>query len=148
MDNLCISNERNATGATGGAETTYSSGAPDFTPVFNGVRVDQSLVACVVHCRSLFVLFYFIVWPWYCLSFSTLSFDHGIVCPFLLYRLTMVLFVLFYFIVWPWYCLSFFDLHLLITHFITSNFSLIRFGHFCAMKCSSSTDMWAKEDQF
>lgn len=73
MDNLCISNARNETGDTGGAETTYSSGAPHFTPVFNGVRVDQSLVACVVHCRSLFVLFYFIAWPWYYLSFFHLD---------------------------------------------------------------------------
>jgi hypothetical protein len=29
------------TGATSGAETVYSSGAPEFTPVFSGVRVSS-----------------------------------------------------------------------------------------------------------
>ena len=36
--------------------TAYRSGAPEFTPVFSGVRVTPSLVLCVVLCRSLFVI--------------------------------------------------------------------------------------------
>jgi hypothetical protein len=36
----------------------YPSGAPEFTPVFCGVCVAQSLFFCVVFCRSLFVPFF------------------------------------------------------------------------------------------
>ena len=36
-----------------------SSGAPEFTPSFCGVRFAQSLVFCVVFCRSLFVVVIF-----------------------------------------------------------------------------------------
>ena len=43
--------------STGGAGTTYPSGAPEFTPLFSEVCVDQSFVFCLVVCRSLFVLF-------------------------------------------------------------------------------------------
>ena len=39
-------------------------------PVFSGVRVDWSLVFCVVFCRSLFVLLSFFFWPLCCLSFD------------------------------------------------------------------------------
>ena len=34
-----------------------TSGAPTFTPGFSGTRVAQSLVFCVVFCRSLLVLY-------------------------------------------------------------------------------------------
>ena len=34
---------------------------PELTPVFSGVRIVQSLVFCVVFCRSLFVIFLFII---------------------------------------------------------------------------------------
>jgi hypothetical protein len=37
----------NTTGATSGARTAHPSGAPEFTPVFSGVRVTRSLVLCV-----------------------------------------------------------------------------------------------------
>ena len=47
----------NLTGVTCEAGTASHSGAPEFTPVFDGVRVAQSLVLCVMFCRSLFVLF-------------------------------------------------------------------------------------------
>jgi hypothetical protein len=33
-------------GVTSGAETAYSSRAPEFTPVFSGIHVTQSLVLC------------------------------------------------------------------------------------------------------
>ena len=36
-------------------------------PVFSEVRVNRSLVVCVIFCRSLFVLLPFIVWPLCCL---------------------------------------------------------------------------------
>ena len=55
-------------GATSGAGTTYPFGAPEFTPVFSGVRVTRSLVLCV--CRSLFVLLSFFFWPLCCLFFD------------------------------------------------------------------------------
>ena len=38
-------------------------------PAFNGVRVTQSLVFCVMFCRLLFVLLSFFLWQMYCLSF-------------------------------------------------------------------------------
>ena len=47
----------NLTGVTCEAGTASHSGAPEFTPVFDGVRVARSLVLCVMFCRSLFVLF-------------------------------------------------------------------------------------------
>ena len=39
-----------------------------FTPVCNGVRVSRSLVFCVMFCRSLFVLLYFLPRSLCCLS--------------------------------------------------------------------------------
>ena len=42
-------------------------------PVFTGVRAAQSLVFCVVFCRSLFVLLVFFCWPLCCLSFVDLQ---------------------------------------------------------------------------
>ena len=46
-------------GATSGAGTAYGPGAPELIPGFNGFRVVQYLVFCVVFCRSLCVLFLF-----------------------------------------------------------------------------------------
>ena len=45
------------TGATSGAGTAYPSGALEFNPGFSGVRVTQSVVICVMVCRSFSVLF-------------------------------------------------------------------------------------------
>jgi len=55
------------TGYTSGAGTAYPLGAPEFTPVYNGVRVTRSLVlyVCFVDCY---------------LSFCTFSFGHCVVC--------------------------------------------------------------------
>ena len=50
-----VCNQINTTGATGGTGTVYPTGAPEFTPVFSGVRVTRSLVICVCfvdHCLS------------------------------------------------------------------------------------------------
>ena len=45
-------------GATSGADTANPSGVPEFIPpVFNEVPIAQSLVFCVMFCRSLFVLY-------------------------------------------------------------------------------------------
>jgi hypothetical protein len=55
-----VCNQINTTGATSGAGTAYPSGAPEFTPIFSGVRVTRSLILCV----------------WFedrCLSFCTFS---------------------------------------------------------------------------
>ena len=43
--------------ATCGAGTAYLYGAPEFTPVYIGVRSTRSLVFCVMFWRSLFVPF-------------------------------------------------------------------------------------------
>ena len=40
-----------------GTETSNSSGAPEFTDRFSGVRVDRSLVFYILVCKSLFVPF-------------------------------------------------------------------------------------------
>ena len=39
------------------------SGAPQFTPVFSGIRVTRSLVLWRMFCRSLFVFLSFFFWP-------------------------------------------------------------------------------------
>ena len=57
------------TGRTSGAGTVYPSGAPEFTPVFSGVRVTRSLVVCVCVLKI-------------------------VVCPFVLFLLDIVLSVL------------------------------------------------------
>jgi hypothetical protein len=44
-------------GVTSGAGTANPSEKPDFTPVFSGVHVPQSLVFWVVFCKSLSVSF-------------------------------------------------------------------------------------------
>jgi hypothetical protein len=65
---------RITTDATNGAGIDYHSGAHEFTPVFSGVRVIQSLVLCVMFCRSSFVLLSFFHWPFYCLPSFNLQF--------------------------------------------------------------------------
>jgi hypothetical protein len=57
---------------TCGAGTANPSGAPEFTPVFSGVRVARSLLFCIMFCRSLFIRLYFFFWPFCCLSFFDL----------------------------------------------------------------------------
>ena len=42
-----VCNQINTTDVISGAEIAYPSGAPEFTQVFSGVRVTQSLVLCV-----------------------------------------------------------------------------------------------------
>jgi hypothetical protein len=44
---------------TNGAGTLYLAGAHEFTPVFSSVHVAQSLIFCIVFCRSL--PFYFVL---------------------------------------------------------------------------------------
>jgi hypothetical protein len=46
---------------TCGAGTTDPSRVHEFIPAFSGVRDTQSLVLCVVFCRSLLVLFPFAI---------------------------------------------------------------------------------------
>jgi hypothetical protein len=53
------------TDATRGAGTVYPSKG---TRVFRSIRIVRSLVFCVMLCRSLFVLLYFLFWPLYCLT--------------------------------------------------------------------------------
>ena len=60
--------------------TAYLSRAPEFIPVFNGVRVTSSLVLCVF-CRS-------------CLSFCTFSFGQCVVCSSSIYRFWLPLWYL------------------------------------------------------
>ena len=54
-----VCNKSNTTGATCGAWTANLSVSLEFTPDFSWIRVVQSLVFCVMFCRSLFVLLFF-----------------------------------------------------------------------------------------
>jgi len=56
-------------GVTSATGTANPSAEPTFTLIFCEVRVSQSLVFCVLFCRSLFVPLYFLLWPLCCLSF-------------------------------------------------------------------------------
>ena len=42
------------TGVTSGVGTAHPSRAPEFTPIFSGVHVAQSLVFCVIFCSFSF----------------------------------------------------------------------------------------------
>jgi hypothetical protein len=61
----------------------------NFTLVFSGVRVAQSLVFCVVFCRSLFVLLCFFFWSLYCLSFFDWQFTISD-CPFHIFKFFLI----------------------------------------------------------
>ena len=67
-----VCNKSNTTGATCGAGIAYFSGAPEFSPVFSGFRVDRFVVFCVMFCRLLFVLLSFFFWLLCCPSFFDL----------------------------------------------------------------------------
>ena len=56
-----IFDKRNTTGATSGAGTSYPSVAPEFTTIFCGGHVTQSLVVFAVFCRSLFFFVIFLL---------------------------------------------------------------------------------------
>ena len=71
---MFVSFNINTTGVTSGAGTAYPARTPEFTPVFSGIRDAQSLVFCVMFCRSLFVLLSFFFWSFDC-----------IVCPSSIY---------------------------------------------------------------
>ena len=94
------------------------------SPVFDGVRVAQSLVFCVVFSRSLFVHWSFLIWSLYCLSL----FGHCIACPSLVIVLPVIL--------WSLYCLSFFghcivcpSLVIVLPVILWSLYCLSFFGH-------------------
>ena len=74
-------NKNNTTGATSRAGSTYPSGAPEFTLVFNGVCVTRSLVLCVCFVDR-------------CLSFCTFSFGHCVICSSSIYELWLPLWYL------------------------------------------------------
>jgi hypothetical protein len=67
-----VSINSNKTGVTSGTGTVYTSGAPEFTPGFSGVRVALFLVFCIVVYGSLFVLLPFFFWSLYFLSYFDL----------------------------------------------------------------------------
>ena len=62
--------KNNSTGTTSGAGNPNPSEASEFTPDFCEIEVVQSLIFCVVFCRSLFVLISFSFWTLYWLSSS------------------------------------------------------------------------------
>ena len=62
----------NTTGVTTGAGIAYPSGAPEFIPVFSGIRVTRSLVLYVCFVDR-------------CLSLCIFSFDHCVVCSSSIY---------------------------------------------------------------
>jgi hypothetical protein len=87
----------NTTSATDGTWTIYHSGAPEVPSVLSWVCVTQSLVFCVVFWRTLFIFLSFFFRPLYCMSFFR-----------------------------PLYCMSF-ELRLLISSFLSSNFSFYNY---------------------
>ena len=95
-----ICNKGNSTGATCSAWTTYPSEAPEFTPSFSVVHVGRCLVLDVTFCKSLFVLLVIVLSV---LRFTASDYPFGIF--------------------WPLCCLVFFDLRLLVTPLVSSNFS-------------------------
>ena len=109
-----VCNKSNKTGATHWAGTAYPSAHPS-SPIFSGVRFAQSLVFCVMLCRSLFILLSFFVFSLYCMSFDL--------------RLLITLLVSSIYVFWlPLWCLRFtpsdnpfgiLDLRLLITTLIS-----------------------------
>jgi hypothetical protein len=74
-------NKNNTTAATSRAGSTYPSGAPEFTLVFNGVCVTRSVVLCVCFVDR-------------CLSFCTFSFGHCVVCSSSIYEFWLPLWYL------------------------------------------------------
>ena len=75
----------NTTGAISGAGTTYPSGAPEFIPVFSGVRVTRSLVLWVCFVDRFFL-------PLCCQSFFNLRI---LVTPFISSNSFYIVFILF-----------------------------------------------------
>ena len=57
-----------------GAGTAYPSLAPEFIPVFSGVRIGRSLVFSVLLIFIILITVFFSFWPLYCLSFFDLRF--------------------------------------------------------------------------
>ena len=54
-------------GTTSGAGTAYRSGAPEFTPVFSGVRVTRYLILCEYFVNRCLSFCNFSFWPLSCL---------------------------------------------------------------------------------
>jgi len=48
---MFVSINSSTTGVTSGAETAYPSEQREFTPVLSSVRIEPSLVFCLVFCR-------------------------------------------------------------------------------------------------
>jgi len=71
----------NTTGVTSGVGNAYPCGAPEFTPVFSGVRVTRSLVLYVCFVDR-------------CLSFCTFSIGHCVVCSSSIYGFRLPLWYL------------------------------------------------------
>jgi hypothetical protein len=66
----------NTTGVNNESDTVNSSGAHEFTPIVGEIHGIQSLVFCVVFCRSLFVLFLLAIVLYFSLRFVASD------CPF------------------------------------------------------------------
>ena len=86
----------NTTGIISGAVTANPSRALEFILSFSRVRVAWSLVLCVVFCRSLFLLLYFLFCPLGCLPFFDVwiydfYYSFGIFQLFLLMNLLVLL---------------------------------------------------------
>ena len=138
-----------------GAGFAFPSGSPS---CFSGVRVIRCLVYCVVLSRSLFVLLFLFLWPLCCRSVFYLRIIH-LVPSNLSYQLhdgrhiwncvvrvdrSLVLYVLLCrplfvcplcFFVWSLFVLYFFDLRLLATPLVFSNFSWISTSKYILNHC-------------
>jgi hypothetical protein len=95
-----VFSQSNTMGATCGAGTATPPEHLSLPLVFSGVHVTQSLVLCVIFCRSLFVLLFFFFWPLCCLSF----FDLQILISSLWYLQTLLELVLVFKYSWNTAC--------------------------------------------
>ena len=81
-----VCNQINTMGASSGAGTAHSSGAPEFTPSFQWGSCYLIFSFICMFSRSLFVLLYFFFWPLCCLFF----FDIRILITSLWYLQTLL----------------------------------------------------------
>jgi hypothetical protein len=67
----------NTTGVNNESDTVNSSGAHEFTPIVGEIHGIQSLVFCVVFCRSLLVLFLLAIVLYFSLRFAASDCPYG-----------------------------------------------------------------------
>ena len=116
--------------------------------VFSGVRIAHSLVFYVMFLRSLFVfsgvciahsLVFYVMFLRSLFVFSGVCIAHSLVFYVMFLR---ALFFLLFFFFWPLYYMCFFDLRLMITPLVSSNFP------YCMLSCFMLSGNWFNSATF